>query len=88
MRRVPARGLYDGRATEPKGVGWGVASSSVIPALLQGRDQRPAFCTMLKDAVRRRYDILLVCSIDRLGQSVLHVVNALAELDAAGIRLH
>jgi DNA invertase Pin-like site-specific DNA recombinase len=43
---------------------------------------------MLKDAVRRRYDILLVCSIDRLGQSVLHVVNALAELDAAGIRLH
>jgi DNA invertase Pin-like site-specific DNA recombinase len=43
---------------------------------------------MLEDAVRRRYDILLVWSIDRLGRSVLHVVNALAGLDAAGIRLH
>ena len=54
----------------------------------KGRDQRPAFDTMLKDAVRRRYDILLVWSIDRLGRSVLHVANALAELDAAGIRLY
>ena len=34
----------------------------------KGRDQRPAFDTMLKDAVRRRYDILMVWSIDRLGQ--------------------
>ena len=54
----------------------------------KGRDQRPAFDQMLKDAVRRRLDILLVWSIDRLGRSVLHVANALAELDAAGIRLY
>jgi DNA invertase Pin-like site-specific DNA recombinase len=45
---------------------------------------RPAFDTMLKDAVRRRFDVLMVWSIDRLGRSVLHVANALAELDAAG----
>jgi DNA invertase Pin-like site-specific DNA recombinase len=43
---------------------------------------------MLKDAVRRRFDILMVRSIDRLGRSVLHVANALAELDAAGVRLY
>src|SRR6476620_6435148 len=54
----------------------------------KGRDQRPAFDAVLKDAVRRRYDILMVWSIDRLGRSVLHVANALAELDAAGIRLY
>ena len=54
----------------------------------KGRDQRPDFDAMLKDAVRRRFDILLVWSIDRLGRSVLHVANALAELDAAGIRLY
>src|ERR1700693_6549776 len=48
----------------------------------KGRDQRPAFDAMLKDAVRRRYDILMVWSIDRLGRSVLHVANALAELAA------
>src|SRR5271165_4449359 len=54
----------------------------------KGRDQRPAFDQMLKDAVRRRFDILMVWSIDRLGRSVLHVANALAELDTAGVRLY
>jgi DNA invertase Pin-like site-specific DNA recombinase len=54
----------------------------------KGRDQRPAFDQMLKDAVRRRYDILMCWSIDRLGRSVLHVANALAELDGAGVRLY
>jgi DNA invertase Pin-like site-specific DNA recombinase len=54
----------------------------------KGRDQRPAFDQMLKDAVRRRFDVLMVWSIDRLGRSVLHVANALAELDAAGIALY
>src|ERR1700681_3742252 len=54
----------------------------------QRRDQRPAVDAMLKDAVRRRYDILMVWSIDRVGRSVLHVANALAELDAGGIRLY
>ena len=54
----------------------------------KGRDQRPAFDQMLKDAVRHHYDILMCWAIDRLGRSVLHVANALAELDAAGIRLY
>jgi DNA invertase Pin-like site-specific DNA recombinase len=54
----------------------------------KGREQRPAFDTMLKDAVRRRFDVLMVWSIDRLGRSVLHVANALAELDAAGVALY
>ena len=54
----------------------------------KGRDQRPAFDAMLKDAIRRRFDILMVWSIDRLGRSVLHAANALAELDAAGVRLY
>ena len=54
----------------------------------KGRDQRPAFDQMLKDAVRRQFDVLMVWSIDRLGRSVLHVANALAELDAAGVALY
>ena len=54
----------------------------------KGRDQRPAFDQMLNDAVRRRFDVLMVWSIDRLGRSVLHVANALAELDAASVRLY
>ena len=38
--------------------------------------------------MRRRFDVLMVWSIDRLGRSVLHVANALAELDAAGVALY
>lgn len=49
----------------------------------KGRDKRPAFDRMLTDAVRRRFDVLMVWSIDRLGRSVLHVANAMAEMDAA-----
>src|ERR1700692_3858886 len=53
----------------------------------KGRDKRPAFDQMLKDAMRRRFDVLLVWSMDRLGRSVLHVAQAMAELDAAGVAL-
>ena len=38
--------------------------------------------------MRRQFDVLMVWSIDRLGRSVLHVANALAELDAAGVALY
>jgi DNA invertase Pin-like site-specific DNA recombinase len=54
----------------------------------KGRDQRPAFDQMLNDAGRGRFSIMMVWSIDRLGRSVLHVANALAELDAAGVSLY
>ena len=54
----------------------------------KGRDQRPAFNQMLKDAVRRRFDVCMCWSIDRLGRSVLHVASAMAELDAAGVALY
>jgi DNA invertase Pin-like site-specific DNA recombinase len=53
----------------------------------KGRDKRPAFDAMLKDAMRRRFDVLLIWSMDRLGRSVLHVTQAMAELDAAGVAL-
>jgi DNA invertase Pin-like site-specific DNA recombinase len=43
---------------------------------------------MLKDAVRGRFQVLMVWSIDRLGRSVLHVANAMAEMDAAGVALY
>jgi hypothetical protein len=50
----------------------------------KGRQQRPSLDAMLRDAVRCRYDILMVRPI-LLGRTILHVTNALAELDAAGI---
>jgi DNA invertase Pin-like site-specific DNA recombinase len=70
--------------------GWGIVQTYEDQGFsgAKGRDQRPAFDQMLKDAVRRRFDILMVWSIDRLGRSVLHVANALVELDTAGVALY
>jgi DNA invertase Pin-like site-specific DNA recombinase len=54
----------------------------------KNRHQRPAFNQMLKDAVRGRFQVLMVWSIDRLGRSVLHVASATAEMEAAGVALY
>jgi hypothetical protein len=48
----------------------------------------PAFNQMLKAAVRGRFRVLMVWSIDRLGRSVLHVASAMAEMAAAGVAEH
>ncbi len=53
----------------------------------KGRDKRPSFDQMLKDSMRRRFDVLLIWLMDRLGRSVLHVEQAMAELDAADVAL-
>ncbi|MCO6415695.1 recombinase family protein [Siccirubricoccus sp. KC 17139] len=50
-----------------------------------GRDKRPGFDRMLKDAARRRFDVLMVAAVDRLGRSTATVSVALAELAAAGV---
>ena len=54
----------------------------------KGRDKRPGFDAMLKDATRRRFDVLMSWSIDRLGRSTAAVTSALAELDAAGVAVY
>jgi DNA invertase Pin-like site-specific DNA recombinase len=54
----------------------------------KGRDQRPAFDRMLKDATRRRFDIVMAWSVDRLGRSLQHLVATLADLQAGGINLY
>lgn len=54
----------------------------------KGRDKRPGFDAMLKDATRRRFDVLACWSIDRLGRSTATVATALAELEAAGVAIY
>src|SRR3954454_11451143 len=41
----------------------------------------------LKDAVRRRFDLLAAWSVDRLGRSLPDLVNALKDLHEAGVGL-
>ena len=53
----------------------------------KGRDQRPGFDAMHKDAARRQFDIVMAWSVDRLGRSLQDLVGFLSELHSLGIDL-
>jgi DNA invertase Pin-like site-specific DNA recombinase len=53
----------------------------------KGRDQRPAFDALCKDATRRKFDMVMAWSVDRLGRSLQDLVAFLSELHAAGVDL-
>jgi len=54
----------------------------------KGRDKRPEFDQMQKDAVRRKFNIVLAWSVDRLGRSVQDLVAFLNELHTVGCDLY
>jgi len=54
----------------------------------KGRDKRPAFDRMLKDATARRIDMIAAWSVDRLGRSLQDLVGFLGELQAVGCHLY
>jgi DNA invertase Pin-like site-specific DNA recombinase len=53
----------------------------------KGRDKRPAFDAMCRDASRRGFDIVMAWSVDRLGRSLQDLVNFLSELHALRVDL-
>jgi DNA invertase Pin-like site-specific DNA recombinase len=54
----------------------------------RGRDSAPSVQCNAQGRGTATLRILMVWSIDRLGRNVLHITNALAELDAAGVALY
>ncbi len=54
----------------------------------KGRDRRPAFDRLLKDAARRRFDVIAAWSVDRLGRSLPHLVSFLEDIHGYGIDLY
>jgi len=54
----------------------------------KGRKDRPALDQMMKDAVHRKFDMVLVWSVDRLGRSVSHLVEVMNELNELKIDLY
>lgn len=54
----------------------------------KGRDKRPGFDAMLKDATRRKFDVLASWSVDRLGRSLTGLLDTLQELHGAGVDLY
>ena len=51
----------------------------------KGRDKRPGLNSLMKGVVRREFQIVMVWSLDRMGRSLIDLVNILAELDAKNV---
>src|SRR5262252_8992399 len=54
----------------------------------KGRDKRPGFNAMLKDATRSKYDMVMAWAVDRLGRSLQNLVEFLADLHSANVGLY
>lgn len=49
------------------------------------KDRRPALDTLVTDARRRRFDVLVCWRLDRLGRNLRHLITLLDELQALGV---
>ena len=54
----------------------------------KGRDRRPAFDRLCRDVTRRRFDIIMAWSVDRLGRSLQDLVGFLSEIHASRVELY
>jgi DNA invertase Pin-like site-specific DNA recombinase len=64
--------------------GWTVAE--YVDAGVSGAsDRRPALDRLVKDAKRRRFDVLVCWRLDRLGRNLRHLVGLLDDLQLLGV---
>ena len=64
--------------------GW-AAQEFVDRGISGAADRRPALDELLRDARRRRFDVVVCWRLDRLGRSLKHLVTLLDELQALGV---
>jgi len=50
-----------------------------------GKDRRPALDDLIRDAKRRKFDVLVCWRLDRLGRNLKHLITLLEELQALGV---
>ena len=53
----------------------------------KSRDHRPQLRTLLQDSRKRKFDRVIVYSLDRLGRSVVDVINTINELEEVGVHV-
>jgi hypothetical protein len=65
--------------------GWKVVEvySAVGISGVKRRDKRPGLNAMLNDASRRKFDIVMAWAIDRLGRSLIDLLDTFEHLEAA-----
>ena len=54
----------------------------------KGRDKRPGFDRLLKDATGRKFDLVAAWSVDRMGRSLQDLVSTLSELHSLKVDLY
>jgi DNA invertase Pin-like site-specific DNA recombinase len=54
----------------------------------KGREQRRGLDALLKDASRRKFDIVMAWAIDRLGRSLIDLLGTIQHLEAVGVDLY
>lgn len=65
--------------------GWTIAREYVDRGISGSKSSRPQLNRLMEHAAAKRFDAVLVWKLDRFGRSVRHLVNAIAELEAAGV---
>lgn len=71
-------------------LGWTVVTTLADEGISgsKGRDQRPAFNTLMTMITRREIDLIACWSVDRLGRSLQHLVTFLGEINSRGVDLY
>jgi DNA invertase Pin-like site-specific DNA recombinase len=65
--------------------GWTVTREYLDQGVSGAKERRPALDELVKDAKRRRFDVLVCWRLDRLGRNLRHLVLLLEELQALGV---
>jgi DNA invertase Pin-like site-specific DNA recombinase len=79
------------RLTEiAKGRGWQIVETFSDAGISgsKGRKDRPRLDEMLKQAQRRRLDVVMAWAIDRLGRSLIDLLSTIQHLEACGVDLY
>lgn len=64
---------------------WAIYQEYVDRGISGMEESRPALDRLMKDARKRKFDVLLVWRFDRFARSTKHLVTALEELEGLGI---
>ena len=69
---------------------WTITKVYEAPSIsgAEGRDQRPALYSLIKDATQGKFDVVAIWAMVRLGRSLQHPVEIVNELHAVGVALY
>ena len=69
--------------------GWTISATYADEGISgsKGRDKRPGLDTMLKDATRGKFDVVMAWAVDRMGRSLPDLIGTMQELHGAKVDL-